>query len=108
MSRRIAPMRARLVLQEPVETDDGSGGVFIAWRDVAPLWAEIRPGSGGEGLWADAPAGRMSQEIVIRWRPGVHPAMRLVGAGRVHDIHAVFDPDGRRRRLVCLCLEQPL
>jgi len=101
-------MRSRVTLQAPVETDDGAGGVVVSWVDVASVWAEVRPRRGGEGLWADAPAGRLTSEIVMRWRDDVWPGMRLVAGERTFDIRAAYDPDGRRRRVVCLCLEVPL
>ncbi len=101
-------MRSRVTLQAPVETDDGAGGVVVSWVDVASVWAEVRPRRGGEGLWADAPAGRLTSEIVMRWRDDVWPGMRLVAGERTFDIRAAYDPDGRRRRVVCLCLEEPL
>lgn len=105
---RIGAMRSRVTLQAPVETDDGAGGVVVSWVDVASVWAEVRPRRGGEGLWADAPAGRLTSEIVMRWRDDVWPGMRLVAGERTFDIRAAYDPDGRRRRVVCLCLEVPL
>ena len=105
---RIGVMRWRVTLQAPVETDDGAGGVVVSWVDVASVWAEVRPRRGGEGLWADAPAGRLTSEIVMRWRDDVWPGMRLVAGERTFDIRAAYDPDGRRRRVVCLCLEVPL
>ena len=106
---RIAPMNRRLTLQAPQETDDGAGGMTLAWRDVATLWAAIRPHAAAEGLWASQPAARLSSEITIRYRDDVWPEMRFVSAsGRIFDIRAAFDPDGSRRRLVCLCGEEPL
>ncbi len=105
---RIGAMRTRTTLQAPVETDDGAGGVSIGWEDVAEVWAEVRPRRGGESLWADAPAGRLSSEIVMRWRNDVWPGMRIVAGERTFDIRAAYDPDGRRRHVVCLCLEVPL
>ena len=109
MTRPIAALRHRLTLQAPDETDDGAGGVSITWRDVATLWAAIRPLRGGpEGLWAAQPATRLRSEITIRYRPGLWPQMRFVAGDRVWNIIAVFDPDGRRARLICLCEELPL
>ena len=106
--RRIAAMRTRMTLQAPVETDDGAGGVLVEWRDVAEIWAKVRARRGTEGLWADAPAGRLTSEITMRWRSDVWPGMRLVAGERVFDIRAAYDPDGARRHVVCLCLEVPL
>jgi len=106
---RIAPMNRRLTLQQPLETDDGAGGVSIVWQDVATLWAAIRPFAAKEGLWADQPAASLTSEIIIRYRGGVAPEMRFAASdGRTWDIRAAYDPDGTRRRLVCLCGEVPL
>lgn len=39
----IGQLNRRLVLQAPVETTDGEGGVTRAYADVATLWAQVVP-----------------------------------------------------------------
>ena len=52
--------------------------------------------------------GRVSHEIVFRYRSGVAPVMRLRSGARLFEIAAVIDVDERRRWLKCLCVERDL
>ena len=69
-----------------------------AWCAVTPLKASDAP-------LADAPALAITHRVTLRWRAGVTAAMRWREGDRVLDIRTVFDPDERRRALVCLCQE---
>lgn len=99
-------LRHRLTLEAPVRTEEEGGAASVAWTTVADVFAAITPGSGRELVAADGTAARATHAILIRWRPGVLPAMRFSGAGRVFDIHAVLDRDERRHWLECLCEER--
>lgn len=56
----------------------------------------------------DRVEGRVTHEIVVRYRGDVVPEMRLRAGTRIFDIRAVFDPDARRRWLKCLAEERDL
>jgi SPP1 family predicted phage head-tail adaptor len=43
--------------------------------------------------------------VVIRYRSGVLPAMRVIYQGRVFDIQSVIDVDTQHRRLALMCSE---
>lgn len=101
-------LRHRVVLQQPVRSDDGGGGATQTWETVAELWAAVLSIGGEERLSADALTGRVTHAVWIRHRPGVTPAMRFQHAGRTLDIRAVIDTGGLRHRLQCLCLERDL
>jgi SPP1 family predicted phage head-tail adaptor len=105
---RIAELRERLVLQEPVRTADGGGGTVVTWADVVEVWAEVKPRTGGETFAADRVSGRVSHEIVIRHREGVCPEMRFTRGARVFELRAVFDEANDRRFLTCLAEERDL
>ena len=47
----------------------------------------------------------LTSEVVVRWRPEVASPMRFRIGARALLIRAAFDPDGRRRFLVCACEE---
>ena len=108
--RRPATGRLRhlLTLEAVSRTPDGGGGASETWTTIAAVWAEITPTSGTESVDADALIGRVSHEIVFRYRPDVAPVMRLRNASRLFEIAAVMDIDERRRWLKCLCVERDL
>jgi SPP1 family predicted phage head-tail adaptor len=103
---RISSLRRRLTLEAPAAADDGFGGRTITWSAVATLWASVEPRGGSERSDADAVAAKLTHRVTLRHRSGVSPTMRFTDGDRTLDIRAVFDPDGRRRRLVCLCEER--
>ena len=104
----IGRLRHRLALEAVSRSPDGGGGASETWTTVTIVWAEITPTGGTESVDADALTGRISHEIVFRYRPDVAPAMRLRGASRIFEIAAVIDVDERRRWLRCLCVERDL
>jgi SPP1 family predicted phage head-tail adaptor len=104
----IGRLRHRLALEAASRTPDGGGGASETWTTVAEVWAGITPTSGTEAVDADALTGRVSHEIVLRYRPDVAPVMRLRSATRLFEIAAVIDVDERRRWLKCLCVERDL
>jgi SPP1 family predicted phage head-tail adaptor len=101
-------MRHRLTLESASRAPDGGGGALETWATVAEVWAEITPTTGTEAVDADALTGRVSHEIVFRYRSGVAPVMRLRSGTRLFEIAAVIDVDERRRWLRCLCMERDL
>jgi SPP1 family predicted phage head-tail adaptor len=104
----IGALRTRLTLQQASRTGDGGGGADISWQTLDEVWAAVRVTGGGEGLAADGVSGRLTHEIVLRYRADVTPAMRFRDGARVYDIRAAFDPEGCRHWLKCLTQERDL
>lgn len=102
---QVGAMRRRLVLEAPVSTPDGLGGVTQSFEAAAAAWAQIEWLSGGERWRIGRPEQFGTHRITLRWRAGVDAGQRLRDGTRIFDIRAVVDPDGSRRRLVCLCEE---
>lgn len=102
----IGDMRQRLVLQAPVESPDGGGGVTRAWSLVAEVWGALKPASGAETVAADGVRARVSHEVWIRYRTGVGPEMRFVLGTRIFEIRAAIDSGERHRFLRCLVEER--
>ena len=107
MSLRIvaAGLRSRVTLQPPVDTNDESGALVRIWTDVADLWAKIEPQRGAELFVAGEQQSVLAHLVTIRWRPDAASPMRLLLGSRALHIRAAFDPDGRKRFLVCRCDE---
>jgi SPP1 family predicted phage head-tail adaptor len=106
VSVSIGDLRHRLVLEAPLATPDGGGGVTRTWALVAELWGAIRPHAGDETIEADGVTGRVSHEIWIRHRAGVMPEMRFALGARVFEIRAAIDSGERHRFLRCLVEER--
>lgn len=105
MRSPVGAMRRRLLLERPVGTPDGIGGETPAYTLVAAVWAQLEWLSGEERWRAGRPEQALSHRISLRWRAGVDAGQRLRDATQIFEIRAVADPDGGRRRLVCLTQE---
>jgi SPP1 family predicted phage head-tail adaptor len=104
-AKPIGALGRRLVLEQPVATPDGAGGMVIAFAPLATVWAEVRWISGDERFVAGRPEQAARHAITLRWRGDVTAGMRFVGDGAVFGIVSAGDPTGERRRLVCQCEE---
>lgn len=101
----IAGLRSRVALQTPVDTSDDSGALVRVWTDVADIWAKIEPQRGSEMFVAGEQETVLAHNVTIRWRPDAASPMRLLLGSRALYIRAAFDPDGRKKFLVCRCDE---
>ena len=93
------------VLELPLETPDGFGGVIRSYQPGPQLWGSIEFLNGGERRRGERPEGVATHRVTLRWRDGVTPAMRLARGPRRFAIRSAQDPDGRRQSLVCLVEE---
>ncbi len=84
----IGNLNRRLVLQEPVESADGQGGVVRSYQTVTTLWAEVRPLGGGANIAAASLGARLRYAIVVRARDDVTTRHRLVDGAHVYRVIA--------------------
>ncbi|SFC24137.1 phage head-tail adaptor, putative, SPP1 family [Bosea sp. CRIB-10] len=103
--RPVGALRRRLLLEAPVEMPDGAGGRLTVFETVAAVWAQVEWLSGDERWRGERPEQATTHRITLRWRTGVDAGQRLRDGEQVFDIRAAGDPDGGRRRLVCLVEE---
>ncbi len=99
----IGDLRHRLRLEAVVRSGDSGGGAIESWSLVADVWAEVRAVRGYESFVAHGMRGQVTHEIWIRFRDDVGPHLRFVEMGRIYDIRAAVDPEGRGIWLRCLC-----
>lgn len=105
---RPSVLRRRLTLEEMQRVSDDGGGFVESWAAVATIFANVRPVGGRESVEHDRLAGRITHEVVLRYRAGVVPAMRFRSEARIYEILAATDVEERRRWLKCLCEERDL
>ena len=97
--------RRRLAVLAPVETPDSLGGASIVHGPVGFVWAEIEALSGDERAAGERLESAVQLRVTVRWRADLEADWRFADGARIYGIRALFDPDGRRRHLVCRCEE---
>ena len=95
----------RFVLEVPLESPDGFGGVIRTYAAGPQVWGAIELLKGDERVRAGRPEEAITHRVTLRYRDGVTAAMRLVRGLRRFAIRSAADPDGTRRDLVCLVEE---
>jgi SPP1 family predicted phage head-tail adaptor len=92
-------LNRRLVLQEPVETPDGAGGMTRSHMPVMTLWGKVEAVSARGAVSADAPGATITHRITVRHRSAVTTRHRFVEGATVYRI-VTIRPDATRRFLV--------
>ena len=98
-------LSARLVLERPVETPDGQGGMAQSFTALATLWARIEPVSARAEEAAGTLPVRVTHRIWFRRRSDISGGMRLRKGVRLFSIHIFRDPDETGRYTLCDCEE---
>lgn len=93
---RIGDLNRRLVLEAPVETDDGAGGVTRTYQTVTTLWAQVTPLAARADVTAGSLGAALSYRITIRARDDVTTRHRLQDGTRVYRVIAVRESADRR------------
>lgn len=89
-------MKTRLVIEAPVESDDGQGGVVRSHAPVTTVWAAVMPDRAQHGGEADADGAVVRLRIVLRRGLALSLRHRLIDGGRIYRINALSDSADRR------------
>lgn len=102
----IGNLRHRVTIQQKTVELDSDGAQIESWVNVfgTDLWADIQHLSGKELISADMVQSEVKARVVIRYRDGVLPTMRVLHKDRIFDIKAVI-PDNHtgNRHLTLQC-----
>lgn len=104
---RAGKLRHHVMLQRAEYSQDPvSGDVVSSWADVGKVWAGIEPLSAREFVAAAAGQSEVTARVVIRYRPGITSAMRILHRGKVYNIQGVLaDMDSGLDYLTLPCSE---
>ncbi len=92
-------LNRRLVLEAPVDADDGAGGVSRTYETVATLWASVIPISAQEEIEAVRLGARITHRIAVRFSSDITARHRFRDGSAVYRIVSLRDRDGQRRFL---------
>ena len=90
-------LRHRLVLEAPVESADGAGGVVRSYSTVATLWAEVTPVSAARAIEAERLGARITHRIGIRYSTDITTRHRFRDGSAVYRIVSLRNRDGGNR-----------
>ena len=89
-------LRTRLVIEAPVESDDGLGGVTRGYATLAKVWAQVVPLGARHDVAADADGAGVRYRIVIRCGDVLTLQHRLVDGARIYRILSFHERDNGR------------
>jgi SPP1 family predicted phage head-tail adaptor len=89
-------LNRRLVLEAPVETADGEGGVTRLYDVVTTLWAQVTTVSARADVAAGSLGAALRTAIVIRKRDDIGTRHRLLDGARIYRILSLRDSADRR------------
>ena len=92
-------LKDRLVLEAPVETPDGAGGVSRGYTSAATVWGALIPVSTRGDVAAASLGAAVTHRIVIRRGPEVTVRHRFRLGTRIFRVVALRDEDSGRRFL---------
>lgn len=101
----------KLVLEHPVQADDGAGGYTRNWAPLGTVWADLRIGTGRATGGQEVALSRITYRITVRGaaqgapsRP--KPGQRFRDGTRVFAINAVTEVVPGGAYLVCYAQEE--
>ncbi|MDI3471070.1 MAG: hypothetical protein OJF62_003133 [Pseudolabrys sp.] len=92
----IGDLGRRLVLEAPVDIDDGAGGVTRSYAAVTTLWAQVMPVRARADAAADSLAALVTHRITIRAGQTITMLNRFRDGARIFDVVSFRDSPDRR------------
>jgi len=89
-------LNRRLLLEVPVETDDGAGGVVRLYDVVTVLWAQVVPRSADTVVTADSAGSAVRYRIIVRVPIDITTRHRFQDGARIYSVLAARPSADRR------------
>lgn len=102
---RAGRLRYLVTVQQATHAQDAYGETTVTWSQFATAYASIEPLRGREYFDAATVQAEVDVRIVMRYRAGIEPKMRITHGSRVFDIQSVVEPGSGRRELHLMCKE---
>lgn len=89
-------LKTRLVIEAPVEADDGQGGVTRSYSAVATVWAAVLPARMTREVETDADGAVVHLRIILRGGFALTLLHRFIDGAKIYRIAALREIDERR------------
>ncbi len=100
-------LRHKIDIQQFTTAKDSYGEDIKTWASFHKTFAEIRPLRGKEYFDTQQIVPEVDNKIVIRYRSGIAPTMRVVWGSRTYEIRSVINFDERNVMMEMLAVENP-
>jgi SPP1 family predicted phage head-tail adaptor len=105
-SRMISSLRERLALEAYELIPAGMGSpAHRSWQNLATIWASIETIAADQTVSAGQMGQTLTHRVVIRFRSDIDTSKRFRWGQRIFLVRTVYDEEGRKRWLICLCEE---
>jgi len=102
---RAGPLRHRITIEAPAETQAADGSIVTTWQAFATSWASIEPLIGREYFAQQREQATVSHKIRMRYQAGITHKMRVAWGTRLFEIESVLNVGERNREIVLMCSE---
>jgi SPP1 family predicted phage head-tail adaptor len=92
-------LNRRLMLEAPVESADGAGGVSRSFAAIATLWVSVMPASAARQIEAERLGAKVTHRLHLRFSNDITTRHRFRDGARIYRIVSIRDRDGRKRFL---------
>jgi head-tail adaptor len=89
-------LKTRLVIEAPIEADDGQGGVTRNYSAVATVWAAVLPARMTHAVEADADGALVHLRIILRGGFALTLRHRFIDGAKIYRIIALREIDEQR------------
>lgn len=99
---KIGELRHRLLVEEPITSQNETGEEVIVWQSHGRVWGSIEPLNGREALQANMISAELTTRIRIRWSPvtdQLTAKWRLSHAGVFYDVISAAQINMGRREI---------
>lgn len=85
---RVGKLKHQGTIEDLIKSQDGTGGVVENWETFCEVYCDIKPLNGNEKYVSHEKHATATHQVIIRYREGILPRMRLVARGRIFDLVA--------------------
>jgi SPP1 family predicted phage head-tail adaptor len=96
MADVIGRLRTRLMIETPVETPDGAGGVMRTYEEHSTVWAAVEPVAGGFRFATERTGQTVTHRITLRAGPELTVQHRLRDGTRIYQIRSILADEEAR------------
>ncbi len=103
---RIGKLRHVGTIESYTEAKNSFGEAEKTWSEFCKVWCDIKPLNGNEKYVSAEKHATATHQVIIRYRDGVNPKMRLVSRGRTFEILSALNVNEQDKMMQLIVEEE--